>query len=219
MKPYLYLRGLRRLAREIRGDETIHVGIRPYGFHAGNAMALVAYPYLLCEYLEDAGKGPHLKFIVSINDWEQDSLDGPDYREYPYNIYPKHSSLQFTPDEGDCCKSIVDHWQPIIERNVRRLQNRFSGISITFVKNSDLLKHPFARKLLLETIRHPKIQADIFKKHSQSKVLDNPIQYAGAICFRCKQAHGETTVTDKNLVHWECRRCGARKTADSKKFQ
>lgn len=46
---YLYLDGLETLAREVRGDENIHIGIRPYGFHAGNNLALVAYPYILCD--------------------------------------------------------------------------------------------------------------------------------------------------------------------------
>jgi len=89
MKPYLYFSGLKRLAKEINGDEIVHIGIRPYGFHAGNAMALVVYPYLLCKYFEKEKRVARFRFIISINDWEQDCLDGPDPLEYPFNIYPK----------------------------------------------------------------------------------------------------------------------------------
>lgn len=49
MKPYLYLRGLKNLAKKIKGNENVHIGIRPYGFHGGNVLSLVVYPYLLCK--------------------------------------------------------------------------------------------------------------------------------------------------------------------------
>ncbi len=29
MKPYLYLNGLKKLAKEAKGNEVIHIGIRP----------------------------------------------------------------------------------------------------------------------------------------------------------------------------------------------
>ena len=41
MKPYLYFDGLKQLTKEINGNEVVHIGIRPYGFHAGNVIALV----------------------------------------------------------------------------------------------------------------------------------------------------------------------------------
>ena len=213
MKPYLYLAGLRRLAKESRGDETIHLGIRPYGFHAGNAMALIVYPYLLCKFTEELGKTPRFTFIVSLNDWEQDELDGPDYRKYPFNIYPKNSSLEFTPDERPCHKSIIAHWGPVIKKNVGMMKKRFPKLTFRFIKNSHLIQYPFCRNLLLETIRHPRGQAGIFKKYSGKQVLPKPLQYAGAICPKCRSAHGKTVVVGKNIhcknIHWKCSNCGA----------
>jgi hypothetical protein len=41
-KPFLYLDGLEEIVKELNGQEKIHIGIRPYGFHAGNALAFVA---------------------------------------------------------------------------------------------------------------------------------------------------------------------------------
>lgn len=173
-EPYLYLNGLKRLAKEMTGCEVVHLGIRPYGFHAGNAMALVVYPYLLCKFLEDLGKVPKLQFVVSINDWEQDALDGPNYMRYPFNIYPKNTSLQFTPDEDGCCESIVDHWQPIIESNLRKSKKRFPHISFRFVRNSELIIEPYCKELLLETIKNPADQLEIFKEYSEKEVLSDP---------------------------------------------
>lgn len=83
MKPYLYLSGLKSLAKKIKGNENVHIGIRPYGFHGGNVLSLIVYPYLLCKELNKLGKKPKLKFTISINDYEQDELDGPDIRRYP----------------------------------------------------------------------------------------------------------------------------------------
>src|SRR3989344_9001098 len=189
MKPYLYYKGLIKLAEDIKGTEIVHVGIRPYGFHAGNAMALFVYPYLLCERLETLGKRPKLRFIVSINDWEQDELDGPDYRNYLFNIYPKNTSLYFTKDENGCCKSTVHHWKPIIKRNLLILKKKFPDISLKFVNNSKLIEYRFCRKLLLETIRNPNKQLAILKKYSNKRTLRKPVSYAGAICPQCKSAH------------------------------
>ena len=218
MRPYLYLRGLKKLVRESRGDETVHVGIRPYGFHAGNTMALIVYPYLFCKYLEDAGKEPRLKFIISLNDWEQDALDGPNYRKFPFNIYPKTTSLQFTPDEFGCCESVAAHWGKIIKQRLAFLKKRFPNISIRFVKNSELIKFPFCKKLLMETIKHPEKQADIYRKYSHMPVLSSPIKYAGVICYRCKSAHGKTEVVGKSSIRWKCDKCGASKEGSFKKF-
>ena len=218
MKPYLYFSGLKRLVKGTSGDEIVHIGIRPYGFHAGNAMALVVYPYLLCRYFEKEKRVARFRFIISINDWEQDCLDGPDPLEYPFNIYPKNSSLQFTPDENGCCQSIVDHWQPIIERNLKGLKKRFSKISVKFVKNSELIKHPFCRELLLETIKNPQDLLSIFREYSSKKTLDSPLQYAGAVCYKCQRTHGKTAVIGKNIIRWECQECGAAKEGDVSEF-
>jgi len=219
MKPYLYLSGLKNLVNEITGCEVVHIGIRPYGFHAGNAMALIVYPYLLCKYLEDYGKAPKIQFIISINDWEQDTLDGPDYRKYPFNIYPKNTSLQFTPDESGCCKSTVDHWQPMIENNLNKIKNRFKEISFKFVRNSELISYPYCEKLLIETIKNPKDQLKILKKYSGKDALDEPVSYAGVICPKCRRSHGKTTVVKNNLIQWKCSNCGTRAKDTFKNFQ
>lgn len=219
MKPYLYLRGLKRLSDEIVGNEIIHIGIRPYGFHAGNAIALIVYPYLLCKILEDSGKGPKLQFVISINDWEQDALAGPDYRKYPFNIYPQNTSLQFTPDENGCCQSTVDHWQPIIEKSLSKIKNRFPKISLRFVRNSELISNQYCKDLLLATIKSPKDQLKIFEEYSGKETLETPLSYAGAICPKCRTAHGNTSVVKDDLIQWECARCGTMVKNHFEKFQ
>lgn len=219
MEPYLYLDGLKKLAKEVNGDEVIHIGIRPYGFHAGNALALIAYPYLLCWHLEREGKDPKFHFIISLNDWEQDALDGPDYRRYPFNIFPKNTSLQFTQDEEGCCKSTVDHWEPVVQRNVTKLKERFSGTSFTFVRNSEMSQHPYWKELLLRTINNPEEQVEIFKRLSEKEILTTPLSYAGAICPHCHRAHGNTSVGSDNLIQWKCNECGTAMKADYSEFQ
>lgn len=218
MKPYLYLDGLKQISKEMSGSETVHVGIRPYGFHAGNALALVVYPYLLCLHLEREKKDVRLNFIISINDWEQDALDGPDYRKYPFNIYPKNSSLQFTKDDGECHSSIVEHWEPIIKGNIEGIKKRFSGTTFSFIKNSQLADNTVFQDLLIETIKNPDEQADIYRICSGKEVLKNPIKYAGAICPECKKSSGETLI-DSHGVSWKCNECGIKKKGNLRDFQ
>lgn len=219
MKPYLYFDGLLELVKEIKGTEVIHIGIRPYGFHAGNVMAFIVYPHLLCKYLEESGKNTQFKFIVSINDWEQDALDGPNTREYPFNIFPKNSSIYYLPDEKGCCKLAIDHWQPIIERNLLTLKSKHPNITFQFVRNSELIKYPFCRKLLQETIKNPKEQLEILKSNSDKKTLESPLKYAGAICLKCFRAHGETTVVGDEVISWVCDECHYSTQGDMKNFQ
>lgn len=217
MKPYLYLSGLKKIAKKIKGNENVHVGIRPYGFHGGNVLSLIVYPYLLCKELEKLGKKPKLKFIVSINDYEQDELDGPDIRRYPFNIYPKNTSLQFTRDDSGK-KYTADHWQPIIEKSFNNsILKSFPNIKIEFIRNSSLKNHKHFKSLLLETIKNPKKQSQIFAKYSGKEVLRDPIKYAGVVCPKCKKTHGDTSVI-KNKIMWICSSCGYKKIDDYKNF-
>lgn len=207
MEPYLYLSGLKRLSGEVKGDEIIHLGIRPYGFHAGNAVALLLYPYLLCKFIRQRGIEPTFKFIVSLNDYEQDSLDGPDTIRYPFNIYPKNSSLKHTVDERGCCDSIVEHWQPILEKCLRVLTQHYSSTIMSFVKNSELRGNTIFMNLLLHTIRFPQEQGEIMRKYSGKEVLENPMQYAGVVCPQCRKTHGKTDIMINKDVVWKCKTC------------
>lgn len=206
-KPYLYLSGLKTLAKKLKGNERIHIGIRPYGFHAGNALSLIVNPYLLCGEMIKLGKKPKFKFFISINDYEQDELDGPDYRKYPFNIYPKNTSLQFTPDDNGCCSGITEHWQPIIECELDLLKKEYPSIAIKFIRNSSLKNKAFFKMALIDTLINPQSHAEIFKKYSGKEVLDSPIKYAGIICPKCKKAHGETVVVSPKKIKWTCSEC------------
>ena len=210
--------GLKKLAKKLKGIEVVHIGIRPYGFHAGNVLSLVVYPYILCSEVEKNGKKVKFKFKISINDYEQDFLDGPDYRKYPFNIYPKNSSFQFMPDEAGCCKDVVDHWQPIMENIILNIKKTFPNITIDFVRNSSLKNKYYFKSLLLETLKNPKAQAAIFAKYSGKEVLESPIQYAGIICPNCKRAHGKTEVRSSRNIAWECDDCGFKKADKYESF-
>ena len=207
MNPYLYFNGLLKLISDVDGTEKIHIGIRPYGFHAGNSMALIVYPYLLCKYFEKLRNIPRFHFIISINDWEQDALDGPDIRKYPFNIYPKNTSLQFLASECNCHRTAIEHWEPIIIKNTYGLKNKFPEINFSFIRNSTLKKNNIFKRLLVETIRNPKRQLDILVKHSNKETLESPLSFAGVVCRQCQKARGETSVVSSGLISWKCKTC------------
>lgn len=209
---YLYLDGLETLAQEARGNENIHIGIRPYGFHAGNALVLVAYPYVLCEaYRRYHGREPRFNFFISINDWEQDALDGPDYRRYPFNIYPKETSIQYTSYRMQDGReyTMADYWQPIIESAVRSKLKEFGATTLHFIRNSSLKGEIVFRDFLEKTINYPVEQSRIFQKFSGKELLEEPLTYAGAICPKCHRAHGKTSIKNgpDRAVSWQCTDC------------
>jgi Ser/Thr protein kinase RdoA (MazF antagonist) len=207
IRPYLYLDGLKQLAADLKGNEKIHIGIRPYGFHAGNALIFTAYPRILCEeFMKIHSKSPTFTFIISINDWEQDNLDGPDYRRFTFNIYPKTSSIESLYME-DGVTLMIDYWEPIIKRCVNYSLGKFNGVNINFYRNSSLKNTESFKELLIETIKNPKKQFEIYKKYSKFEFLDSPIVYGGVICPDCTSAHGYTNYYNYKIL-WKCLKCG-----------
>ena len=209
-KPYLYNKGLKDLASEVSGTERIHMGIRPFGFHAGNLISLYVYPFLFCEEVEKIGKPVNFVFFVSINDYEQDELDGPDYKKYPYNIYPKNTTLGYLKGTCDCHEFSIDHWYPIIKSSISKLKDRFPDIQIYFIKNSEIKNDLKFKEILTSTIRNPFEQLDIYKRFTNKEILSDPVQYAGAVCPFCKTTKGTTQLDKVNgeYVYWKCGVCG-----------
>ncbi len=208
--PYLYNEGIKSLAQDSVGTESIHMGIRPFGFHAGNLVSLYVYPFLFCEEMEKLGKPVQFRFFVSINDYEQDALGGPDVKKYPFNIFPQKTTLQFLEDGEGCHAYMIDHWFPIIRRSLQRLTERFPEVQIYFIKNSELKNDLKFKETLTRTIYNPIEQADIFKRFTDKEVLDAPLAYAGVVCPVCKKTKGKTVVSRVNDEHirWECETCG-----------
>lgn len=207
---YLYNEGLDKLVNDVSGSERIHMGIRPFGFHAGNLVSLYVYPYLFCEKVEKIGKPVNFIFFVSINDYEQDELDGPDYKKYSYNIYPKSTTLGYLKDPLMCHELNIDHWFPLIKSSISKLKDRFPDIQIYFVKNSELKNDLKFKEILTSTINNPIEQLDIYKRFTKKEILPSPIQFAGVVCPLCKKTKGKTTLDQVNdgYIKWECITCG-----------
>lgn len=206
---FLYNDGIKELAQVVLGKENIHMGIRPFGFHAGNMTSLYIYPYLFCEEVERLGKEVSFTFFISINDYEQDALGGPDYQKYPFNVYPQNTTLGYLKSECDCHEYSIDHWLPIIKGSILKLKDRFPGLQMFFIKNSELKNDLKFKEILTSTIKNPSEQADIYKRLTDKEILDTPVQYAGAVCPFCKLARGETKIDKVNgdYIFWKCNNC------------
>ncbi|MFA5025737.1 MAG: hypothetical protein WC503_04490 [Candidatus Shapirobacteria bacterium] len=218
MKPYFYLNGIRELADELKGDENIYLGIRPYGFHAGNMSTLVVYPLLLCRELVKFGKVPRFNFYVFINDWEQQKLDGPDTKLYPFNVLPKYTTWQFMPDPIDNKFSIVDFWEPIIYSNICFITHYFPQTKVKTVRNSSMKMVPVMKKCLLETLKHPEIILKILKENSTQKTLDKAI-YASAVCPKCHAARGISKVVQRDYIVHNCSNCHVKTKDEYENFE
>ena len=205
-KAYFLISGLKKLSTELRGDENIYLGIRPYGFHAGNALTLLVYPYLLCKEFEKTKKVARFNFFLFINDWEQDRLSGPDMLKYPYNIYPQSTTFQYTPHPFDKTKNIVDYWEPKIFKEISLLRKHFNLVKINTIRNSSLKNNKRFKYCLLKTLKEPQVIAKILKRHTKRPLLKKPLAYALAVCPYCKSTRGHTSV-DKNLINHNCFNC------------
>jgi len=208
IKPYFFADGINELANELTGNENIYLGTRPYGFHAGNMLTLLAYPLLLCEALTKLGKIPRFNVTVFINDWEQDRLAGPDIKTYPFNIFPLNTTFQYATNADNPSVNIADYWQPPIMRQINLLRDRFEHLNIIAVRNSEMKLHPAMKRCLLFTIKHPERIAEILRSNTEHPVLATDLAYAMAVCPHCTLCKGTTLVaTDDQIVH-ECSNCG-----------
>ncbi len=206
---YYYRNGVRELVKTLNGDEKIHIGIRPYGFHAGNASALCVYPKIICDDFNSlTGNEPRFTFIISINDWEQDELDGPDYRKYPYNIRPKNTTIQYL-KKGD--EKMVDFWHQVIEANIKFFLKDYELLQFQFFRNSDLLQNAEFRDFLIQTLKDPVTQKNIYQKLSSREVLTEPLSFAGLVCNNCffVSTHSFSFGKDDSYVSFKCDRCGS----------
>lgn len=216
MKPYLYYKGLLELSKELNGRENIYLGIRPYGFHAGNMLALVTYPILLSRELQKLGKTPRFNIFLFINDWEQNKLDGPDPIKYPYNSYPLNTTFQYTfdPQLPTKNKNVVDYWKPVITENITNIKRFFPEITISVIKNSQMKNDPMMKKCVLTTIKDPFILAKILRKYGNKPILEKPLVYSLAVCPFCHFARGKTKVRNQDTIVHFCEKCG-RKTINN----
>ncbi len=206
MKPYFCYEGILKLAHELKGNENVYLGIRPYGFHAGNMSTLVAYPLLLCQELARLGKIPKLNVFLFINDWEQEKLDGVNPTMYPFNVLPKGTTWQFIPDPIDKKLFIADFWEPIIVNYVRLINYYFPQTSLQTIRNSHMKTHPIMKKCLLKTIKNPKALLKILRENTNKPTLDHAI-YASAVCPKCKTARGNTKVIRTDYIVFTCSHC------------
>lgn len=218
MKPFFYYKGVCKLSSKLKGDENIYLGIRPYGFHAGNATTMVAYPILLCRALEKLGKTPRFTFYVFLNDWEQDSLDGPNPKLYPFNILPKFTTWQYMKDPIDNNKSIVDYWETVIINNVKIIKHYFPEVKIVSCRNSQMKNKPEMKKCVLTTIENPNIMFTILKENTNKQILDSPISFSSAVCLFCHAARGETKVVDSETILHKCSICGKESSGKYRDF-
>lgn len=219
MKPYFYYKGICDLAKILTGKENIYLGIRPYGFHAGNASTMVVYPILLCRELEKLGKTPKFNFYVFINDWEQDSLEGPDIKLYPFNVLPKFTTWQYIKDPIDNNKNIVDYWETVIVNNVRMIKHYFPAVNIISSRNSELKNDPKMKECIIKTIKNPDIILNILKENTDKKILNSPVIFSSAVCRYCHAAKGDTTFNEsENIISHKCKVCGRETKGEYEKF-
>lgn len=210
-KLYLYNPGLQKLAKRLSGQETIHLGIRPYGFHAGNALSLLVYPLLLCRAVARRGIEPKFTIIYSLNDWEQDSIDSPDKVLYPFNVKPQKTTLQFTPSDERPGETIIDTWIPRLREILNQLLLYYPELNLRFIKNSWLKQEKLFQQMLLRTLKYPQEQARIFGKYAGKKVLPDPF-YASPVCPRCFSAHNFSRIKLNGRLDSTCADCGLKLT-------
>lgn len=200
---FLYREGIDELAETLRGDETIFMGVRPAGFHAGNMLTMVAYPFVLNMQISRRVE-PKFHYFISINDWEPESVVYNADNAYDFRV--EGTSFQYAEDDDGCCKSMADHWEDTIIRNIRILEQHFPSTSLTFVKNSELRSNPTFLDCLERTLHEENEILKVIGKTVQKYLDADNISLASAICTHCHSGRTKTYLTDR-YVEADCSNC------------
>ncbi|MDR1494908.1 MAG: hypothetical protein LBI29_02625 [Rickettsiales bacterium] len=208
-KPYFFTEGLKEVSRFLGGDENIYLGIRPYGFHAGNQIVFNVYPDLLCEFLRKRGIEPKFNFFIFINDWEQVKFAQSDnsIKNYPFNVSPQDTIFQFAIHDKTIA-TLVDHWESVILENFyENVKNKYPQVSIFPVRNSSMRSSKWMKKVVLKTIEEPGLVADVLRRYS-GKNVEEGAEYCRAVCPMCRTALVKNSLMGTDDVAIQCQNCG-----------
>ena len=188
-KPYLLMDGLNEIAQNFTGTENIFLGIKPYGFHAGNKIPFVVYPMLLCKKMLEYGKEPRFSFFIFINDWEQDGFDKEctDMTKFPFNVYPRGTTYQFSKTTE------VSYWTQKIVDSVLYVKSLFPKVQIKCIKNSEMRDMPYMKNVVLRTIQDPSLLSNIMKGLGANITYDENNE----IHFDCRNINSCEAISDK----------------------
>ena len=203
---YTGLPGIAALAKTLNGGESIHIGIRPYELHAGNKLAIIVYPILICEELRRLGKSPRFTFLLSLNDWEQRVLVGTNIYEYTYDVKPLDVTIQYA-KESDNKTLTAPFWGGRIIEEMAEITRRFPDVTVKPFFNSDLHNTDAMKTVVLQTLIH----ADEIKElmlRTTNKATDGSLtMFAASVCPSCHDANTDTQIQDDTLSV-SCSACG-----------
>lgn len=209
MSEYVGLAGIKSIASRMNGDENILIGVRPFGFHAGNVSADVVYPLLLCEELLKQKKVPRLNITFYMNDYEQFEIIGhPNDLEEDdeVNIYPKGKTLQYEKSPINPKLTMVEYWGPIIIAHMDLIKQAYPNVRIRYLRTSDLNSTSLFRDVLNVSINKTDKVASVFSEVSGKRV-HLPAEFVRVVCPSCEIPIPETKM-DNDIISASCR-CGS----------
>jgi hypothetical protein len=180
--------GLKKLSGKAKGTETLGVGIRPYGLHAGNLASVVAYPYLFLERFEASHlSSPRFRFQVWLNDIEPATNVGADGRPESAdwaNMYPGSKTFQFTQAPNGFKCNLADYWQPAIEGVVRGIIGaRFPDVVLEFHRASELIVTPEFQKTIIGCIKKADQVKDVINAWNRGvATVQGPTSFVWPVC-------------------------------------
>ncbi|MBI3977848.1 MAG: hypothetical protein HY331_06655 [Chloroflexi bacterium] len=207
MSRYFFASGLRALAGVLPDQAVVHAGSRPYGLHAGNKLPIVVYPHLLAAELHRLGRPANFRYVVTLNDWDTDTLDHlPGYR---FNFVPRGRSFQHQADPAGCCASLVDHWERRLRAELRPLGERFPDVVVDVRRVSTFRDVPVFADALRRGLADPGALAARIEAAFGVPVDAGRAQFLGAVCPACHSIDGATAYDrTSDQVSFACRQCG-----------
>ncbi len=202
-----YADGAKELAKSMNGKERVESGIRPYAFHAGNRISLIALPYFLCEELARQGKNVELDFQIAFADTEQRVLTGTDIANLIFDTRPLDTTIQFSTEPDG--RQTTRVWGEYIKNEFKYIQKQFPGVKANFQYCSDLYKTtPVFKHLITKTLLNQHEVKQVMLNASGRPTDNSNATFALTVCPNCKDTHTHTTISQDGMVV-KCDKCNA----------
>ena len=168
----LFANGLSKLAGRLRGDEVLYSGIRPYGYHAGNRIAVAVYPHLLARLVAARGINPRFVYTITIND-----IEPLDYDEVEFKVLD--STFQFGSDVD------ADKFEKTIYQDLEGLRIEFPEVKVRFHRTSAMTETEAFMTIFRAVTVDKHFLLNDFLNHYYADQVNRSAEFAGFICRNC----------------------------------
>ncbi len=208
--------GLSEVGELLQSDDAVLAGEIPMAaLTEADRLRLLAYPGSLARRIRRGGnQSAMLRVIYVVPDWATDEAKHAPGR--PFNLTPSGKTYGRQPDPEACDESRAQHWEALFDAHTQELKDSARAADIEIVRTSEFADNSGFLSVIRLALRSPAQIADAIRESGvETKIDDEPLNFAGAACRECGSINGPTDYDpDWDRAQFNCGACGHTQEAD-----